>query len=99
MIERERRDFFLGRAVQHEPLAGGRNAIDQSAAIGAGNQILLGIEGEDTDVSLIALEEDRMLALGRDTINFPVIAGSYVEIAGFVESQVPDIFCARLEVD
>ncbi len=95
----ERRDLFLGGAVQHESFASRRNAIDEPAAVGAGNQIVLRIEGQNADVGLIALEEDRMLALRRNPINLPVVAGSHVEIAGLVQGQVPDIFRTRLEVD
>ncbi len=98
-IERQRCDLFLGRAVKHKAFARGRNAIDQPAAVGAGNQILLRIEGQNANVGFIALEEDRMLAFRRDAINFPVVAGRYIEVAGFVQSQIPDIFRPRLEID
>src|ERR1700733_4032079 len=50
-------------------------------------------------MSFIALEEDRVLAFGRDPIDFSVVTGGNVEIACLVQSQVPDIFCARLEID
>ena len=93
------RDFLLRRTVQHESLARGRDAIDQPAAIGTGDQIFLRVEGEDANVGFVALEKDRMLAFGRDAIDFSVVAGGYVEVAGLVQRQVPDVFRTRLEID
>src|SRR5215469_18962775 len=55
-IESEGGDFFLGSAVENEPLSGGRDAVHQSAAIGAGNQISARIQGQHADVSFVALE-------------------------------------------
>ena len=98
-IEGERGDLFLGRAVEDETFARGRNAVDESAAVGAGNQIALRIEGEDANVGFVALEKYRVLAVGRDAKNLAMVAGSNVEVARLIQSEIPDIFCAGLEID
>ena len=56
-IERESGDFFLGRAVQHESFAGRRDAVDQAAAVGTGNQVALSVEREHADVRVVAFEK------------------------------------------
>jgi len=50
-------------------------------------------------VSLVTLEKDRVIAFGRDPKNFSVVAGGDEEVSGFVESEIPDVFGAGLEVD
>ena len=52
---------FFGRAVQNKCLAARRDAIYQTAAIGAGNQVSLGVECQRANVHFIALEEEGML--------------------------------------
>src|SRR5579864_4424918 len=44
VIDGQAGDFALGRAVKHESFALGINAINQAAAIGAGNQVPLIVE-------------------------------------------------------
>ena len=99
VVNGERGDFFLGSAVEDERLASWRDAIDQAAAIGAGNQIPLGIEGEDANVHFVAFEEQRVFAVGADLVDFAMIARGYVKIAGVVEGEIPDVFGAGVEVD
>ena len=97
-IEGERRDLFLGSAVQDEAFAGRRNAVYQAAAIGAGNQVALRIERQHADVGLVALEENRVLALGSDFVDLAVVAGGDVQVSGLVENEVPDVFRAGREI-
>ena len=58
-IDGERGDFFLGGAVENEGFAGGRDAIDEAAAVGAGDEVAFGIEGQNANVDFVALEEKR----------------------------------------
>src|SRR5262249_3144093 len=94
-IEGQRCDFFFSCAVQDESISSGRNSIDEAAAIGAGDYVSLRIESEYTDVSLIALEKQRVLAFGRDFENLAVVTCRDVQRSGFVEQKIPDIFCSR----
>ena len=77
-IDSNRGNFFLGRAVENKRLAIGRDAIDQPAAIRAGNQISLGIDCQNANVDFIALEEKCVLAARADFIDFAMIAGSHI---------------------
>ena len=54
---------------------------------------------EHADVSLIALEEERVVAFRSDFVDLAVIAGGDVEISCLVEYQIPDVFRSRREVD
>ena len=47
---------------------------------------------------VVALEEEGVFSLGRDFVDFPVISGGHIKIAGLIEKQVPDILCARREI-
>jgi len=40
-VDGQGRDFFFRRAVEHEAFSAGRDAIDQAAAVGTGDQIAL----------------------------------------------------------
>ena len=80
-VDGEGGNFLLGGAVQHEALAGGRNAIDQAAAVRTGDQIPLGIESQDANMSFIALEKQRRLAVARHPENFSPVPGGDVELA------------------
>src|SRR4029077_18907570 len=83
-VDGERGNFFLGRAVENERFAIRRNAIHKPAAIGAGNEISVGIERENANVNLIALEEERVLPVGADFVDFAVITGCDIQGAGVV---------------
>ena len=98
VVERQRGNFFFGRAVQHEAFARGRNTVHQATAIGAGNQFPLRVERQHADMSLIALEENRVLAFGRDLVDLTVIAGRDEKISRLIESEIPDVFCAGREI-
>src|SRR5215469_16826202 len=98
MVQRQRRDFLLGGAVEDESLSRWRNAIHQSAAIRTCNQIALRIQGQRANMRLIALEKNRMLALGSDLVNLAAISGGDVENPGFVESEIPYVFRAGRKV-
>ena len=98
VVDSERCNFFFGRAVEHERFAIRRDAVDQPAAIGTGNQVSFGIEREHANVDFIALEEERVLAVGADFVDFAVIAGGDIQRAGMVENDVPDVLGARIEI-
>ena len=98
-VERQGGDFFLGRAVENEGFAIGRNAVHQAAAVRAGNQVALGIERQHADVGLVAGEKDRVLPFGGDPKDLAVIAGGDVKIAGIIEGEVPNILGRRIEID
>ena len=88
-VDGERGNFFLGRAVENERVAIRRDAIDQTAAIGAGNQVSLGIERKNANVDFIALEKERVLAVGADFVDLAVIAGGDIERAGCCRERCP----------
>src|SRR5579864_582969 len=98
VIECQRRDLLLRRAVENKPFPGRRNSINQSAAIRPRDQVALGIQCESADVGFITLEEERMISLWRHFVDFATIAGTDVEISGLVESQVPDVLRAGREI-
>ena len=83
-VDGERGNFFLGRAVENEGLAIRRNAIEKPAAIGPGNQISFEIECENANVDFIALEEERVLAVRADFVDFAAIAGGDIQCARIV---------------
>src|ERR1019366_6218302 len=56
-VDSERCNLFFGRAVENKRFAIRRDAIDQPAAIGTGNQVAFGIEREHANVDFIALKE------------------------------------------
>ena len=97
-VNGERGDFLLGRAVENKGFAIGRDAINQPAAVGSGNQVSLGIERESTNMDFIAFEEKRRLALRADFENLAMIAGRDIEGASIVENDVPDVFGIGIEV-
>ena len=97
-VDGEGGNFFLGRAVENERLAILRDAIDQSAAIGTGNEVAFGIERENPNVDLIALEEQRVLSAGTDFVYFAVIAGGDIERAGVIENDVPNVLGAGIKI-
>src|SRR4029077_19387063 len=99
VIEGESRDFLLGSAVQDESLTGRGNAINQPAAVGASDQVPLRVERQHSDMSFVTLEEHGMLTLGCDAVDFPTVAGGDVEISGAVESEVPDVLGAGIEIN
>src|SRR5207244_3899011 len=68
-------DFFFGRTVQHERFPRRRYAIDKPAAVGAGDNAIFGINGQRADMSVIALEEYRALAIRGHAENLALIAG------------------------
>ncbi len=47
----------------------------------------------------VALEEDRVLALGGNPEDFAMIAGGHVQIAGIVENQIPYVLRTGIEKD
>src|ERR1700751_1720712 len=98
-IERKRRDFLFGRAVENESFTGRRDAVYESAAIRARDQIPLGIECEYTDVRLITFEKQRVFAFWRYLVNLAAIPGGYIKISGTVEREIPDVLGTGIEVD
>ena len=59
----------------------------------------MGIKGQYTNMGFIALEKYGMLALGGNTVDFSVIAGGDVEIAGRIEGNVPYVFGAGVKIN
>src|SRR3954470_1221381 len=49
-------------------------------------------------MSLVAFEEQRVLALRRDLVDFTVVAGRNIQISGLIESEIPDVFRAGCKV-
>src|SRR6185312_12250958 len=91
-IDGQSSDFFFCRAVKYKSLTSRRDAIYQSAAVRAGNQVALGIESEHAHVSFVGLEEDCALAILLHAKNFAVISCGDVQAALRVELHVPDVF-------
>ena len=56
------------------------------------------IERKYTDVGIVAFEEQRVFAIGRNFVDLAVISGGDIEIARLIENQVPDIFRARRKI-
>jgi hypothetical protein len=98
VIEGQRRDFLLRRAVENKSFPGRRNSVNQSAAVRPRDQVSLSIQGESADVGFITLEEERVLPLRSHLVDFAAIAGADVEISRLVESQVPDVLRAGREI-
>ena len=98
MISRLGAQLFAD-APSESILAFGIDAIDQTAAVGAGNKIALRIEGKNANVRFVALEENRMLAVGSYAEDFAVVSGGDIKIAGVVESKRPDVFGLGIEKD
>ena len=49
-------------------------------------------------MSLITLKENRMIALGRDSVDFAVVAGCDIEGAGVVENDVANVLGTGIEI-
>ena len=77
--------------------------VDQTRAVGAGNEVALRVPRQSADVRLVALEEQlrRRAGLSRiDAINRSGISRRNVEASGGIEGQVPDVMrlaAARLK--
>src|SRR5258708_38925280 len=97
MVLCEREDFFFNDTATTEIYT--LSLHDALPIFGAGNQVVLSIKGENANMGFVALEKNCMVALWRNAINFAAIPGCDVEVAGFVEGEVPNIFCAGLEID
>src|ERR1019366_5195659 len=96
-IDGESSDLLLGRAVQHEAFALRGDAIDQPAAVGPGDQVAGVVEIESADVRLIALEEQRAVAVAVHAEDLAAIARADVQLPLAVEGQRPDVFRLGIE--
>ena len=101
--DRQRRHFALWHLIQNEPIAVGRagrgDADHQSAGFGAGDQVAFPVDGQRAHVGLVAFEEDGAFAVGRDFVDFALVAGGDEQIAGFVEDHRPDVLLLRIVED
>src|SRR5581483_5030202 len=97
LVDCQAGDLSLRRTIENEYVALGSYAIDEAAAIRAGNQISLRIECEHADVRLIAFEKKRVLAIRRNTKDFAMVSGRDIQIAAVVESEAPDVFGLGVE--
>src|SRR5579872_144995 len=98
-IQRKRGYFFFWRAIQYKALARWRNSIDETAAVGAGDEIALRVHRQDANMSFIARKEYRVLSLRRYSKDFSSIAGSDVQVPRFIQSQIPDVLCIGFKID
>ena len=98
-VDGQGRDFFFRRAVEHEAFSAGRDAIDQAAAVGTGDQIAFVVKGHHPDVGFVTLKENGVLPLRCDAEDLSVISGGHVEVATIVEHEVPDVFGTGLEIN
>src|SRR5260370_27745627 len=99
MVESQRRNFFFRSAIQHKALSRGRDSIDQPAAVRPCDYIALPIQSQHADVSLVALEEERVVALRSDAINLTVIARRHIQIPGLVQEEIPYVFRPRRKIN
>ncbi len=86
--------FTLGRVVDHQAFAVFADAIDQSSAVAAGDQISVGLEEYAANVLLIALEKELgMRGGGRcvDPVDGGRSAGRDVEQTLGIECQIPGV--------
>ena len=98
-VDVERGNLFFRRAIENERLAGRRDAVDQPASVGAGNQVAPRIEMQDADVGFVALEKQRMFARFLDPENLPLVTGGDIDPPLRVLGQVPDVLGFRIEED
>src|SRR5690348_6744547 len=105
----QRRDFAFGSLVENES-SGFRgirilgalrgipgNAQNASAGFGASDEISVGIESENANVSFVAGIEDFALAVGRDSEDLSLVAGGNVKSAVRRKREIPDVFCLGVE--
>ena len=74
-----------------------RDAKDPAAGFGSGDEILVGIEGQNANVRFIAGVEKFTLAIGGYSEELPLISRGHIKRAIGTESQVPDVFRFRIE--
>src|SRR5438309_1115947 len=84
LVDCQRCNFFLGGAVENKTLALRGDAVHETAAIRASDQISISIEREHADVSFVTLEKDRSIPRRCDPENLTAIPGGDVKIAGCV---------------
>src|ERR1700674_937711 len=98
-VDGEGGNLFFRCAVEDEAFSTGRDSIDQTAAVRAGDQIAFGIEGHHTDMGFVAFEKDGVIAFRSDAEYLSVIPRGHEEAAGIVEDEVPNVFGAGFEID
>ena len=57
-------DLAAGRFEEHVAFAFGADAVDEAGAVGAGDEVALGVPGQGADVGFVALEECLRLGAG-----------------------------------
>ena len=73
----ERADLLQVRVEQQEPGAGRVDAEDTAGRFGAGDQIAAGRQQHAAHVRRLRAVEDRALAVGRDLVDEPLVAGRH----------------------
>ncbi len=90
----DRGDFATRGFKQHVAFALRTNAIDEAGAIGAGDEVALGVPGESANMLFVALEKQFGTGVGIcgiDAVDFAGAADGDVELAGGVKGHVPDV--------
>ena len=99
LIDSKTCDLTLWCAIQNESIALRRNPVNQTAAVRTGDYVALRIEGQHSNVRLVALEEERVLPVRRNPKNLSMISSGYVEVAVVIEQHAPDVFRAGIKID
>src|SRR5439155_20914895 len=84
--------------VENKTLALRGDAVHETTAIRASDQISISIERQHADVSFVTLEKDRSIPRSCDPENLATIAGGNIKIAGCVEHEIPDVLCFWIEI-
>ena len=92
-------DLLLGRAVQNEAIALRRDAIDEAAAVGAGEEVAKLVEVEGANLGFVALEKQAAGTVAVNAEDLAAIAGADVELALAIQCQRPDVFRLGIEKD
>ncbi len=74
-----------------------RNPENAAAGFGAGDEVSLGVESENANVSFVAGVKEFALAVGSDGENPPFIPGGDVEGAVRAEGEIPNVFRFGIE--
>ena len=91
--------FVFRRVVDAAFGSGTSHANNAPARLRSGEQIAVGVEVEDADVSFVAVVEELAFAVRCDGKNLAFVSGSDVKSAVGGESEIPDIFCFGIEED
>src|SRR5271166_1231203 len=91
-VNGERSDFLLRRTIQNEAFTLRRDAINEAAAVGSGNQIARIIEIQNTNVRLVTLEEKAAISAAVHAEDLSPIARPNVEFPFPIQSERPNVF-------